>query len=76
MRTIVKASLRFRWIVLFLAASIPTAATVAPNVPANTRIIAGMLKNAAGEVPSMNAAPRMPTQATTMPMAVAAFTTG
>jgi hypothetical protein len=47
-------------------------ATVAPKVPANTRIIARMLKNAAGEVPSIMAAPRMPT----MPMAVAAFTIG
>jgi hypothetical protein len=35
-----------------------------------------MLKNAAGDVPSIKADPRMPTHATTMPMAVAAFTTG
>ena len=52
----------------------PHAAKVAANVPPNTRIIAGMLRNAVGEVPSIMAAPRMPTHATTMPIAVAAFT--
>src|SRR3954447_13277879 len=52
----------------------PHAARVALNVPTNTRIIAGMLRNAVGEVPSIMAAPRIPTHATTMPIAVAAFT--
>jgi hypothetical protein len=47
---------------------------VAANVPTNTRIIAGRFRNAVGEVPSIMAAPRMPTHATTMPIAVAAFT--
>ena len=54
-------------------ASMPHAAMVAPNVPTNTRIIAGMLRNAVGEVPSIMAPPRIPTHATTMPIAVAAF---
>src|SRR3954465_9890592 len=52
----------------------PEAAQVAPNVPTNTRIIAGRFMNAAGEVPSIMAAPRIPTIAATIPMAVAAFT--
>ena len=55
-------------------ASMPHAASVALNVPTNTRIIAGMFRNAVGEVPSIMAAPRIPTHAATMPMAVAAFT--
>jgi hypothetical protein len=36
--------------------------------------MAGRFRNAVGEVPSIMAAPRMPTHATTMPIAVAAFT--
>ena len=55
-------------------ASMPHAAMVAANVPTNTRIIAGRFRNAVGEVPSIMAAPRIPTHATTMPIAVAAFT--
>ena len=55
-------------------ASMPHAASVALNVPTNTRIIAGRFRNAVGEVPSIMAAPRIPTHATTMPIAVAAFT--
>jgi hypothetical protein len=51
----------------------PHAARVTPNVPTKTRIIAGGLRNDAGEVPSIIAPPRIPTIAATMPIAVAAF---
>src|SRR6476469_10060517 len=53
----------------------PHDAMQAPNVPPRTMRKAGMLMNAAGEVPSMTAPPRRPTAATAIPMAVAAFMT-
>src|SRR3954468_1557480 len=56
-------------------ASMPHDAMQAPNVPPRTMRNAGMLMNAAGEVPSMTAPPRRPTAATAIPMAVAAFMT-
>src|SRR4051795_10078368 len=56
-------------------ASMPHDAIQAPNVPPSTMRNAGMLMNAAGEVPSMTAPPRRPTAATAIPMAVAAFIT-
>src|SRR4051794_10402024 len=56
-------------------ASMPHDAIQAPNVPPSTMRNAGMLMNAAGEVPSMTAPPRRPTAATAIPIAVAAFMT-
>src|SRR4051812_12283861 len=53
--------------------SIVDPARVAPNVPTNTISIAGMLMNAAGEVPSIIEPMRRPKMATPIPMAVAAF---
>src|SRR5690348_4449898 len=48
-------------------------ASVAPNVPTNTISAAGMLMNAAGEVPSIVDPKRRPRMATPIPIAVAAF---
>src|SRR3954463_2690729 len=53
----------------------PHDAMQAPKVPPRTIRNAGMLMNAAGDVPSMTAPPRRPTAATAIPMAVAAFMT-
>src|SRR3954470_3183541 len=56
-------------------ASMPHDAMQAPNVPPRTMRNAGMLMNAAGEVPSMTAPPRRPTAAMAIPIPVAAFMT-
>src|SRR3712207_9046342 len=50
--------------------ALPISASVAPNVPTNTISIAGTLKKAAGEVPSIIDPTRRPRNAAPMPMAV------
>ena len=58
---------------IFFIASMPHAAIVAPNVPHEHDDHRGHVEERRREVPSIMAATRMPTNATTMPIAVAAF---
>src|SRR3954451_5036843 len=56
--------------------SIVVPAKVAPNVPPSTIRSAGMLRNAAGDAPSIRAPTASPANATPIPMAVEAFMEG